>query len=291
MKKNILYLILISLIISACTGCNYKRNSSSTSSVFSDAQTQSILSANSEYSSADTTATNIVYDIYGLSNNLSANSIDKMQKWRDKAKTYGEEYPAVVFLNDQPKSNTVYLTFDDGPDHVITPQIVDILAENNVCGNFFFIGKEIKKYEDVVKKAYDNKNFVGGHCFTHTKLTTMSCDQVKKELTDTNDILKSITGAAPSFVRPPYGDINDDVISDFKDLNIKIVLWSIDTLDWSQKDASNIVNNVTEHIRPGDIILMHCNSDKKETAKALPKVIKAIKDKGYTMGTFNQLEK
>ncbi len=286
MRRIILNLI-ITLTIFTCTGCNYVKDSSYISSTHSVASTNGVPSANSEFSSADKTA-NVVYDVYGVSNKLSSNSVESMQRWRDEAKAYGEEYPDVVLLNDQPQSNTVYLTFDDGPDNTITPQIVDILAENNVCGNFFFIGEKIKDFEDIVKKAYANKNFVGSHCFTHTKLTAMSSVQVKKELTDTNNILKSITGVTPSFARPPYGDINDNVISDFKDLNLKMVLWSIDTLDWSQRDAIHITKNVSEYLRPGDIILMHCNSDKTETVKALPEVIQAIKDKGYKMGTFYQ---
>ena len=305
MKKCISYIMVIVWITSVCTGCEYVRNFVNTSSVYSDSQAQSSSSDSTVYSSEETkfanttnpitttsrtvqTATNVVYDIYGVSNKLSAASVDTMQKWRDKVKAFGEKYPAVVFLNDQPQCNTVYLTFDDGPDRVITPQVVDILAENNVCGNFFFIGNQLEKYADVVKKAYDNKNFVGSHCFSHTKLTTMTSEQVKKEITDTNAILKGITGVAPTFIRPPYGDINDTVISEFKELDLKIVLWSIDTLDWSQRDASHIEKNITDHIRPGDIILMHCNSDKTETAKALPKIIQAIKDKGYKMGTFDQ---
>lgn len=288
MKITVLPVIIV-LALLVISGCSRVESSSYTASTPSYASSQAVVSeAGSSSSSQISSATAVVYDICGKSNKLSAKAVENMKQWRADAKAYGERYPATVFLNDQPQSNTVYLTFDDGPDEVITPKVVDILAENKVCGNFFFIGRDIKKHEAVVKKAYDNNNFVGSHCFTHTKLTSMTSEQVKKEITDTNALLKGITGSAPSFVRPPYGDINDRVIDDFEALNLKLVLWSIDTLDWSQRDVSNIVKNVTDNLRPGDIILMHSNGDKAKTAKALPEIIQVIKDKGYSLGTFNQ---
>lgn len=291
MKKTILTIIIV-LTLLAFLGCGrIESSSSAAASISSSAPIQAVSSEADSSSSLPTTSTAaVVYEIGGKSNKLSAKAVENMKKWRAEAKAYGEQYPATVFLNDQPQSNTVYLTFDDGPDDTITPKVVDILAENNVCGNFFFVGKDIKKDEDVVKKAYDNHNFVGSHCFSHTKLTSLTSEQVQKEITDTNELLKGITGSAPSFVRPPYGDINDSVIADFEALNLKVVLWSIDTLDWSQREVPNIVKNVTDNLRPGDIILMHSNGDKAKTAKALPEIIQAIKDKGYALGTFNQLQ-
>ncbi|SDN84837.1 polysaccharide deacetylase family protein [Acetanaerobacterium elongatum] len=298
MKKTILAVIIVFTLL-AFWGCGKtEASSSAAASASSSVPSQAVLSQadSSSFSKAlgavseASSNSSKVYEICGKSNKLSAKAVENMRKWRADAKAYGEQYPATVFLNDQPQSNTVYLTFDDGPDDTITPKVVDILAENNVCGNFFFVGREIKKHEDVVKKAYANHNFVGSHCFSHTRLTSMTSEQIKKEITDTNELIKGITGSAPSFVRPPYGDINDSVIADFEALNLKIILWSIDTLDWSQREVANIVKNVSENLRPGDIILMHSNGDKTKTAKALPEVIQVIKDKGYAFGTFNRLQ-
>jgi peptidoglycan/xylan/chitin deacetylase (PgdA/CDA1 family) len=66
-------------------------------------------------------------------------------------------------------------------------------------------------------------------------------------------------------------------------------LWSIDTLDWSDKQVSSILKNVTDNLRPGDIILMHSNGDKGVTADALPYVIEAIKSRGYRISTLDKL--
>jgi peptidoglycan-N-acetylglucosamine deacetylase len=80
----------------------------------------------------------------------------------------------------------------------------------------------------------------------------------------------------PAILRTPYGDTNGKVVDISKQEGYSIVLWSIDTLDWSQRDSNNIVNNVIDNLRNGDIILMHSDSDKNETKKALPFLIEEL---------------
>ena len=114
--------------------------------------------------------------------------------------------------------------------------------------------------------------------------------EIKEELTGTQNALDEIIGQKPSIMRPPFGAIDEEVIKAIENENGKIILWSIDTLDWSQKEATNIIKNVKDNLQPGDIILMHCNGDKSATAEALPDIIKAIQDKGYKIATLDQME-
>jgi len=69
----------------------------------------------------------------------------------------------------------------------------------------------------------------------------------------------------------------------------KLVIWSTDTYDWSQKDDLHITQNVLDNVRPGEIVLMHSNSDKTQTAKALPKIIEGLHAKGYKIVTLDYL--
>ncbi|PRR79505.1 polysaccharide deacetylase family protein [Clostridium vincentii] len=146
-----------------------------------------------------------------------------------------------VYLNDQPESNSVYLTFDDGPDGEVTPRILDILESYNVKGNFFFLGENAKMYPEVVKRTFDSGNFIGNHTYYHEDLTTLSPEGIKDELEKTEEVISSITGKRTTAMRPPYGASNETVIKVIKDSNSVSILWSIDTLDWSHKEVSSIL--------------------------------------------------
>lgn len=229
----------------------------------------------------------VVYEILGQHSSLSEQAFARMLKWRKEVRELTSRLGSKqIIINDTPNSNSVYLTFDDGPDSIITPSVVDILLKNGASGNFFFTGENIKKYPDVVKKVIESNNFVAGHTFSHTKLTDLSEEEIEKEIIEANNLIEKITGNKPVYFRPPYGAINDNVINISQKLNLKIILWSLDTLDWANKESNVIIKNVEENLRPGEIILMHSNSDRSETCEALGRVIKLIKSKGYKIEVF-----
>lgn len=221
-----------------------------------------------------------VLTIKGTSNNLSANAWKDMQTWRSEMLSVVKKYPSSLFLNG-PDRKMVALTFDDGPDNRNTPLIIDTLAKYNVKGNFFFIGEKVKKFPEVVKKAFANGNIVLSHSYYHHDLSKESAAEIKADLALTDQTLYDVIGKRPALVRPPFGAVNATVITTAVGNGEKIVLWSIDTLDWSQKERNHIVSNVISNVRNGDIILMHSNEDKAETARALPEVIEGLKQKGF----------
>lgn len=231
----------------------------------------------------------IVYDVAGVSKNIMGKALTDMNAMREKMKAQAKKHKDTVYLNDQPESNSVYLTFDDGPDGQVTPRILDILASYKVKGNFFFLGENVKIYPEVVKRTFDGGHFIGNHSYSHPDLTTLSPERIKDELEKTEEVISSITGKRTTAMRPPYGASNETVIKVIKESNSVSILWSIDTLDWSKREVSSILKNVTDNLRPGDIILMHSNGDKGVTADALPFIIEAIKAKGYKISTLDKL--
>jgi len=231
----------------------------------------------------------IVYDVAGLSENIMGKALVDMNAMRKKMKEQALTHKDTIFLDDQPESNSVYLTFDDGPDGKVTPRILDILQSYNVKGNFFFLGESAKMYPEVVKETFDRGNFIGNHTYDHKDLTTLSIGEIKNEIDKTEEVISSITGKKSTAIRPPYGAFNGNVIKAIKDNGSVSVLWSVDTLDWSKREVASILKNVTDNLRPGDIILMHSNGDKGVTADALPYVIEAIKARGYKISTLDKL--
>jgi peptidoglycan/xylan/chitin deacetylase (PgdA/CDA1 family) len=220
-----------------------------------------------------------VLDIKGRSNQLTAQAWEKMQSWRKQIVLFSRGQ-ANVYVNG-PNQRKVALTFDDGPDNTVTPAIIDILAKYNVKGNFFFIGSKVQEHPDVVKKAYDKGNLVLSHTYNHLELTKLGKTEIYKEIDQAGKTIKSVIGKEPAIMRPPYGEANEQVTAISREEGYSLVLWSTDTLDWSQREADNIVKNVIDHVRNGDIILMHSDSDKTETQKALPLIIEALQAKNF----------
>ncbi|MGN8842857.1 polysaccharide deacetylase family protein [Niallia sp. HCP3S3_B10] len=228
-----------------------------------------------------------VLDLKGNSDQLTNKQWQAMQTWRSDIVNFKENQPN-LYINGR-NEKKISLTFDDGPDEIVTPKIIEILQNHHVKGNFFFIGSEAEKYPQVVKNAYENGNLVLSHSYHHVDLTTLSNAEQANEINNAGLAIQTIIGKEPAMIRPPYGETNETLIENAKDKGYSVIIWSIDTLDWSQKDPENIIKNVTDNLRNGDIILMHSDSEKTETAKALPTIIKAVQKKGFEIVGLDEL--
>jgi peptidoglycan-N-acetylglucosamine deacetylase len=229
-----------------------------------------------------------ILDVKGTSDKLSGTAWANMKRSREEMKVLAKDHEGNIFLNGL-NQKIVALTFDDGPDNEITPGIINILTKYQVRGSFFFIGEKVQKNQDVVKKAYHAGNLVLSHSFYHNDLSKEGKTKIAEDLRMSDEAIKDVIGKSPAIFRPPYGATNEHVISTAKDQNLKIVLWSIDTLDWSQKETNNISQNVLRNVRNGDIILFHSNEDKIETLKALPSIIMGLQKKGFRIVTLDKL--
>ncbi|MBW8351094.1 DUF4309 domain-containing protein [Bacillus sp. IITD106] len=239
------------------------------------------------YNPARAKAEPYVLDIKGNSNQLSEKAWNSMKNWRAQIKQFSIRQPT-VYLNG-PNKKRVALTFDDGPDERITPAIIDVLNDYNVKGNFFFLGSNVKLHPEVVRKAYESGHLILSHSFNHVELTKLGKREVESEIKGAGEEIQSVIGKMPAILRTPYGDTNDQVVAVSNEQGYSIVLWSIDTLDWSQRESTNIVKNVMDNVRNGDIILMHSDSDKMETEKALPLIIEGLEKKNFEIVNLEEL--
>lgn len=224
-----------------------------------------------------------VYDVLGTADSIIGTSWDDMLTARKGLTEFSERYRDLVFVNMMPDEKVVYLTFDDGPDSINTVSVMNTLMEYNAEATFFFTGENIEWYGDVVKQVHDNGFTIGLHSYNHPSLIELSAADVQNQLDITNSTLEAITGKRASIMRPPYGDINDDVIETIRGLDERIYLWSLDTLDWAQNDKNEILRNIKENLRPGDIILMHAFTGQTLTPEILPEIIEFIQSQGYQM--------
>ena len=178
----------------------------------------------------------------------------------------------------------VALTFDDGPHKVCTPQLLDGLKERGVSATFFLMGENIEGNEDLVRRMKKEGHLIGNHSYRHIPLTHAGEDAVCEAIEKTEDLIETITGDRPEYLRPPYGDWNESLECR---MDLTTVLWSVDSLDWKLKNTNQIVKRVKKNVNDGDIILMH--DIFPTSVKAALQIIDELQARGYTFVTVEEL--
>lgn len=180
----------------------------------------------------------------------------------------------------------VYLTFDDGPNAIYHPLILDILKQYSIRATFFLVGNNSQKDNEVAKRTKAEGHTIGNHSLTHAFLPKLSASAIHSELASTNSILKNINDNRDiQFFRPPYGGVNLAVKEDTTKLGLKLYLWDVDPRDWSEPTVDELVRRVVSHIQNGSDILLHSNH--AVTVQALPKIIEQLKSQGYTFDVLH----
>ena len=183
-----------------------------------------------------------------------------------------------------PGDKYIALTFDDGPHYERTPYILDILKRYDIPATFYVLGNRAEYYPEIVKRAYDEGHEIGNHTWSHPKLTNLSEQQLLNQVNQATNLITNITGEAPATIRPPYGAYNDTVRNI---INLPIVNWSVDTLDWKHGSKEKIIEIVKKSTKNGSIILMH--DIHQATADAIEDVIIELTNQGYHFVTVSTL--
>lgn len=177
----------------------------------------------------------------------------------------------------------VALTYDDGPS-IYTPRILKTLKENNSVATFFVVGNRVPMYSDTVKKAYDMGCEIGNHTYEHKSLPNLSETEVKRQISKTNKEVKKAIGEKPVVMRPTGGATNTNIK---KWVGMPSIIWSIDTLDWKTRNADSTKRAVLDHVKDGDIVLMH--DLYSATATASETIIPELVRRGYQLVTVSEL--
>ena len=188
-----------------------------------------------------------------------------------------------------PKGDKVVcLTFDDGPSPGITEKILKTLKECDVKATFFLIGQNVKNAPKLARQIAEGGHAIGGHSYTHSRSLTIA--QARKEIANTNAAIAEATGVMPRLFRPPYGIQTSALSKAAREQKMTLILWSISSADTVRIDAATIENNILHTPYSGDIILMHeAGGADHATAKALPNIIRGIKQQGFRCVTVPEL--
>lgn len=198
-------------------------------------------------------------------------------------KTGGEVYAG----NIDPTRPMVALTYDDGPSSTATPRILKCLQDNGGRATFFMVGKQVVKSPDVLKQMVAQGCEVANHTYDHTLMTKVSPSELANQLVATNQVVSDTCGISPVLMRPCGGAKTDAGMNIAGAISMPAILWSIDTLDWKTRDASQTITNVLDHVKDGDIILMHDLYE--STAEASETIIPELISRGFQLVTVSEL--
>ncbi len=189
-----------------------------------------------------------------------------------------------------PNRPMIALTFDDGPNLEYTPQVLDLLEEYGIKGTFFVIGSNLsERTRPILQRMADMGCDIGMHGLTHTDMTRFSAatnasrfEKMRKLISDQIE-----GGYDTHLLRPPFGSLNKVVRRACKAAQVASIRWSVDTLDWSNKNPATIMKYVQKGAQNGRIILFHDRLG--TTVTALEQVIPWLLEEGYDLVTVTEL--
>lgn len=195
----------------------------------------------------------------------------------------------------------IALTFDDGPDPVYTPRILDILAEKGVKATFFVVGSAAAQHSTLLQRFYAEGHDIGNHTFTHVNSAEVSREQLRLEINATQRLIEATIGARTRLYRPPYEqDIEPQTVDAAWSITLAselgyITLGSdVDPKDFMRLLPRQIVDSVLAEVGQGlrRVVLLHdAGGSRTPTVEALPIIIDRLREQGYRFVTAHELLK
>ncbi|GMB10347.1 MAG: polysaccharide deacetylase family protein [Candidatus Improbicoccus devescovinae] len=181
----------------------------------------------------------------------------------------------------------VSISFDAAWGNEHTPKILEVLKDFNIKATFFLVGDWVKKYPEDVKNINAQGHDVENHSNTHPNMTKISAEEMATQIQQCNSKIKEITGKEPTLFRPPFGAYNNELIEFLNNKKMHCIQWSIDSLDWKDRSATEMSRKITSKIKPGSIILFHNGG--KHTVEAIKLIIPKIHEQGFKIVQISQL--
>lgn len=185
--------------------------------------------------------------------------------------------------------NRVALSFDvaTGTDDI--QQLLDILDRHQVKATFFVVGSWVRKWPEAVQQIFNEGHELASHANHHVDMTNINYTDCIVDIQNVQQEVYDLTGYTMNLFRPPYGAYNDQVIAAAEECGYKTVQWSVDSLDWKEYGARELLKRVLEHpkLDKGAILLFHNNT--KYTAQALDGILTGLEEKGYIIGSISEL--
>lgn len=200
-----------------------------------------------------------------------------------------DEYNGIAIGNNEDK--IVYLTFDEGYEAGYTPQILDVLKENEVNATFFITAHYVNSKPELVKRMLDEGHIVGNHTVNHYSMPDLTDEKIKTEVQELHTTIYNKFGYEMKYLRPPMGEYSERTLNTIRSLGYTTVMWSFAYDDWDEKKQGRedyAKQKILENVHNGAVILLHGTS--KDNANVLDYCIKEIKKMGYEFKSLNEFK-
>lgn len=152
----------------------------------------------------------------------------------------------------------ISITFDDGPDAINTPQILEILEKENIKATFFCIGKKIKEQENLIKRMNQQGHIIANHTFSHSDFIDFkNTAGWIEEINLTEHTIETIINKKTLLFRPPYGVTNPMIANAVNKLKYKVIGWNLRSMDGTPKPSNIIIDKVCSNVKNGSLVLFH----------------------------------
>ena len=204
-----------------------------------------------------------------------------------KSRTY--QLVGELVTRVETSDSVVALTFDDGPVPAYTDSILAVLAEFDASATFFMIGSAIQRNPAIAARVLEQSHEIGNHSYSHPQLILKLPGAIRREIEDTDALIRALGHRGEIFVRPPYGKRLLGLPLYLRGEDRPVVLWDLEP-DTYHRQADDVVQYVNEHVKPGSIILLHVEtSSRVQNRAALPRILSDLQERGYRFLTLSQL--
>ena len=182
----------------------------------------------------------------------------------------------------------VALTFDDGPNPETTIKLLDTLKARGVKATFFVLGSRAAQHPAIVRRMVAEGHEVANHSWNHPQLPKIPRAAAEKQIEDTQAAVAQATGQRPIYIRPPYGAMTPALRSHLEQkYGLTFIYWSVDPLDWKNRNANTVREKVLAQVHPGAIILLH--DIHPTTVAAVPQMLDTLIARGYKFATTSEI--
>jgi peptidoglycan-N-acetylglucosamine deacetylase len=190
----------------------------------------------------------------------------------------------------EPNAKHVALTFDDGPDPVITLELLKVLERHEIKAAFFPIGTLAEEHPEIIKQIDQQGHVLGNHSYRHAWWTNFLVGRsLEREIGMAQSAIMAVTGKVPAFYRPPVGLTNPHLQGALRKCGLSVVGWDVRPFD-TRASAEAVINRVLKKIRDGSIILLHDGGrHATDLAHLADQLVTEIKARGYTLSGLEKL--
>lgn len=192
---------------------------------------------------------------------------------------FGEGSRILPVYSVETPEKKVAITFNCAWKADDIPEILEVLERYEAKATFFILGQWAKENPSAVEMIAEAGHEIGTHSNTHPDMAKISMDEARKELFRSCEHIEKAGGGKPKLFRAPSGSYSSELIKTAAEMGFVTIQWDVDSRDWKDKTAGEMIESVTKNVGKGSIILFH--SGKENTLEALPQILEILKNGGY----------